>query len=614
MAHIDPASSVIIKAQSGWKTLFLTILGVVIGMLIVVPIVFLLIASLIGAAVQSASSSLSADAQVGDETVLMLDLRGAMKDQDAGEVLFGDTPSSVIGTVRAIDAASRDDRVKGIFVRAGFSGMAPASAEEISEALEGFKATDKFVLGFAQGLENPNLTSYAPLAPADIWMQASTSFAVSGLQTEAEYYRGVFDKIDADPEFVQFYEYKSAADTYDETGMTAPVREATEAWLGSVHAELITDIARQRGLSEEALKAALDRAPLSAEDAAELGLINALGYYEEAIAHAKELAGSEDATMLDIEDYKVSNGKYSGPVIAMINGEGAIVPGGSTPSIPFAGGTIFGSDAISAAFDEAIENEKTKAILFRVSSPGGSAAASDQIDAALRRAKAKGIPVVISMGQYAASGGYYVSANADYIYAQPTTITGSIGVLGGKLALEGTFEKVGYNIDSVIVGGPYTGAYSANTPFTDYQADGFRSQMADIYEDFTTLVASGRDMPIEQVQEIAKGRVWTGAQAKELGLVDELGGFFDALEKARELAEIDEDDEIYLRRYPKAKTFEEQLSDLFNASAQTSEDLDSLRTLMQSEEMQALLRARAAMDAQSNRDGQLRARLPKIVD
>jgi protease-4 len=614
MANYDPTATPIIKAQSGWKTFFLTVLGVVVGMLVVLPILFFVIAGLIGAALSSASSSANAAKAVTDETVLVLDLRSGLIDHSAGETLFGDNPSSVVNTVRAIDAASRDDRIKGIFVRAGFSGMAPASAEEISEALEEFKESEKFVLGFAQGLENPTLTSYAPLAPAEIWMQASTSFAVSGMQTEAEYYRGVFDKVGIDPEFVQFHEYKSAADTYDETGMTEPVREATEAWLGSVHGELITDIARQRGLSEVALTEALSRTPLSAEDAEELGLVNKLGYYEEAVAYAKELAGSEDAKMLNIDDYTVSNGKYSGPVIAMIGGQGTIVPGGSTPSNPFSGGTVFGSDSIAKAFDDAIDNDKTKAILFRVSSPGGSAAASDQIDAAVRRAKAKGIPVVVSMGQYAASGGYYVSANADYIYAQPTTITGSIGVLGGKIALEGAFDKVGYNIDSVSVGGPYTGAYSANTPFTDYQEEGFRSQMAEIYEDFTGVVAAGRDMPIEQVKEIAKGRVWSGAQAHELGLVDELGGFYDALAKARELAEIGEDEEIYLRRYPKPKTVEEQLSSLFSTSAQTSADLDALRALIQTEEVQAILRARAAMDAQSNMDGQLRARLPKIVE
>ena len=196
------------------------------------------------------------------------------------------------------------------------------------------------------------------------------------------------------------------------------------------------------------------------------------------------------------------------------------------------------------------------------------------------------------MGQYAASGGYYVSANADKIVAMPATITGSIGVLGGKVALEGTFAKIGYNIDGITIGGDYAGGYSVDEPFNQSQRAAYRGQLEDIYEDFTTRVAEGRDIPLERVKEIAKGRVWTGAQAKEIGLVDELGGIMKAIEVAKEVAEIDADAKINLKRYPRAKSTSEQLEALLNGSVEMNENLAQLSDIMDLPEVQAAIKAR----------------------
>ena len=612
MTPIDPVSPprrTLVKAQSGWKSFFITVAGVVTGMLVVLPIALFVIFAAIGAAVNAFTGQFASE-ENATGSILSIDLRTPMTDHSTGESLFGTAPPSVVETVRAIRHAETDDDIKGIFVRAGF-GMAPASAEEIAVALDDFKESGKFVVGFAQGFESPSLTGYAAMAPAEIWMQDTTSFAVAGMGTESEYLKGTFDKIGADPEFVQFHEYKSAADTYDETGMTEPVREATEAWLGSVYTELVGNVAEQRDMEASAVEAVLARAPITAEDAKDAGMVDTLGFLEEAKAHARELAGDEDAEFVNIASYKADMGDFGDPVIAVIGGQGAIVPGtGGMGPNPFNPTPLFGSDTVAAAFDEAIKNDKVKAIVFRVSSGGGSAAASDQIDAAVLRAKAKDIPVVVSMGQYAASGGYYVSANADHIVAQPTTITGSIGVLGGKVALEGAFDKIGYNIDAVKIGGPYVGAYSVNTPFTPEQEAGFTRQMSEIYEDFTSMVAEGRDMPIDDVKEVAKGRVWTGRQALELGLVDEMGGFETALNRAKLLAGLDADDGVRLRRFPKPATFEEQLSSFLQVSAEASADLATIRALARSEEVQAILRAREAAQPHVELD----ARLPRFQD
>ena len=267
-----------------------------------------------------------------------------------------------------------------------------------------------------------------------------------------------------------------------------------------------------------------------------------------------------------------------------------------------------GGDTVSNGFDAAIKDKKVKAIVFRVSSPGGSPAASDQILAAADRAREAGKPVVISMGQYAASGGYYVSAHADHIVALPQTITGSIGVFGGKVALEGTFAKVGYNIEGITVGGEYAGAYSADTPFSPTQAEAYRGQLQDIYDDFTTRVANGRDLPLERVHEIAKGRVWTGAQAKEIGLVDELGGIMTAIDAAKKLAEIDADEEVRIKVFPRQKTVEEQINDIFTGSAEIAQDVQMMRELAALPEVQAALRAR-----NSARFGQeMKADIPEV--
>jgi protease-4 len=216
------------------------------------------------------------------------------------------------------------------------------------------------------------------------------------------------------------------------------------------------------------------------------------------------------------------------------------------------------------------------------------------------------------MGQYAASGGYYVAANADSIVAMPTTITGSIGVLGGKVAMEGTYAKVGYNVEGIAIGGPYASAYSGDEPWTQEQLKMFSDQMEDIYVDFTTLVAEGRNMPIERVREIAKGRVWTGEQAKELGLVDELGGIMKAIDVARELGGIEPDAKINLRKYPRPKSRSEQFEELFSVTAEASKEISALREITALPEVQALIKARAEADAMAKGEAQLSADIGEI--
>jgi len=526
------------------------------------------------------------------EKILTLDLRTPMIDHSVGDTLFGESPANIVDTVFALNNAKTDDSVKGVFIRAENFGMAPASAEELRLALLDFRDSGKFVIAHAQGFEGTSLMSYQVVSAADeIWMQDTTGFAVSGLRSESEFYGGVMEKLEADPEFFQFHEYKNAVNTYTETGYTEAHREATTSYLTSIYDNAVSQIAQDRALEVSTLEDILRSSPHSAETALKSGMVDKLGHIETAKDYIRKKVDNDKVSFVSLSSY-VAPTKPSGDMIAFIGGQGPVLTGSSSTGSIFNQNITMGGDTVASGFDAALKNDRVKAIVFRVSSPGGSPAASDQILAAADRAKEAGKPVIISMGKYAASGGYYVSAHADHIVALPQTITGSIGVFGGKIAFEDTFAKVGYNIDGITVGGEFSGAYSADAPFTETQAEAYRGQLQDIYDDFTQRVANGRDLPIERVLEIAKGRVWTGAQAKEIGLVDELGGIMTAIEAAKRLADIDEDENIRLKVFPRQKTFEEQLQEALSGTAQINQDIQTLREITALPEVQAAIKAR----------------------
>ena len=570
------------------RQFFTVVFGTVVG---IFAFFFVLIALfMIIGGIGGALSSMKAK----DSYVLSLDLRKGLRDHSSGASVFGASPSSVVDTARALNRAKDDDLIKGLFIRANQFGMAPASSEEIRLAIKDFKSSGKFVITHAQGFEGTSILPYRAVSASDeLWMQDTTGFAVAGLRSESEFYGGVFEKFDAQPQFEQFYEYKNAANTYTQTGLTEAHREAATSYLTSIYDGAVTQIAEDRGITVAAVNGILTSAPHSAEAALDAKMVDKMGHVEEAREYARKKAGGDTIKFKTVKAYGPGN-SYSGKTIAFIGGQGGVVTGPSSDgSNPFTGGGLtMGGDTVAKAFDDAAKNKSVKAIVFRVSSPGGSPAASDQIHDAVARAQEAGKPVIISMGQYAASGGYYVSANADSIVAMPATITGSIGVLGGKIALEDTFAKVGYNIEGITIGGDFAGAYSADEPFNQGQRAAYRGQLEDIYEDFTTRVAEGRDIPLERVKEIAKGRVWTGAQAKEIGLVDELGGIMKAIEVAKEMAEIDADAKINLKRFPRAKSTSEQLEELFGGSAQMSENLAAMSEIMQIPEVQAAIKIR----------------------
>lgn len=563
------------------KQFLFTIAGVFIGLLlffVILPIIFI-------------ASAGSSKPSTPSNAVLVLDLREELKDQ-APQSPFASLSGgvSIIDVVRKLEAAETDSHIKGVLVRAPEMGMAPAHAEEIRQALLDFKQSGKFVVAHAQGFEYPTLSNYVAISASDdIWLQNGTDFSATGLVSETTFLGGLFEKFGINAQFEQFYEYKNAANVYTQKDYTAAHREATTSLLTGVYNSFLAEIAFDRKVAVEPLKALLDAAPLSSQQALQGKLVDHLGMPEEASDAALAKAGGIDkAELIEFAEYS-PNYATSGPSIALIVGEGGIVNGPNKQN-PLSDESNMNSDVLANAIREATDDDSIKAIVFRVSSPGGSAIASEQIWAAIERAKAEKKPAVISMGAYAASGGYYVSAPADKIIAMPSTITGSIGVLGGKMAVNSALNHyTGANISSIEIGGPYVSAMSGAQPFTNSQREAFHNAMARIYEQFTGKVAAGRKLPLARVQEIAKGRVWTGTQAKNLGLVDQIGGLRVAIEQAKILAHIDAKKAVHIKMYPAAEDPLSALAAMFGASAQSARAAAVFGALMGDERLNQVI-------------------------
>lgn len=588
------------------KTFFLSMAGAFVAMILFVILGFAMLFGLIF----SAASSKPPRAH---NVVLSLDLNDGLPDQAplGGLAAFSGVPGFTDILVK-LKAAEEDKAVKGIYIRGSFTGVGTSRAEELREALKEFRASGKFVLAHSQGMiAMGGPSAYHSITAADeIWMQPGSDFMINGVTFETEFLKGLFDKIGLTPQIYALYEYKNAPNSYNETSYTEPHREAMEALANSIWNTALADIAADRGMEVPAVKALLEAGPKSAEEALEEKLVDKLGWPEDAEDAALERAG-EDAELIDLYYYDPlpTKAKVKDGMIAIVGGEGAVVTGGGGSDSPFSEPPAFASDVVARAILDAAEDEDVKAIVFRVDSPGGSPTASDQIWRAVQVAKEKGKPVVVSMGSLAASGGYYVSTGADAIIANKGTITGSIGIFGGKFALDGTFNKIGVTFDSVTVGGEFADAYGV-APFNQAQEAEVRDMLKRGYDRFVTLVSEGRGMTYDEVHNIARGRVWSGEDASKIGLVDEIGGFMTAIKKAQELAGMDTAERPPLVYFPQRKSGFEAFESLFGVSAETARAAAVLSKLAGDERTQALIEELAVADAVNS--GQSMALGPRI--
>ena len=522
--------------------------------------------------------------------VLALDLRDPVPDSVSSPASFlQPRRMTVMDLVLALDAAGRDKRIKGVLMRLGNGGLSTAQAEEIGTALKRLRSHGKFVIAQATAFYGAGMGDYLAASAADqIWMQPGSDFAPSGAGGGEIFLKGLFDKVGAQPQIAKRADYKSAADTFMEKSMTPADREQLTVLMKSVYDAAVAEMAADRHLKPEAVAAALEASPQFAEDALKARLIDRLGYDDDARAAALARAGA-GAKAIKMTDYLKSRSDDAGPAganIAVVEASGEIRDGTAKNSLLGGGGGI-ASDDLSEAIRLASRDAHVKAIVLRVDSPGGSVSASDQILHAVRTAQAAGKPVVVSMASVAASGGYYISLSANRIVAEPATITGSIGVLTGKVSFGKSLGLVGVGADEVSIG-KNTLMDSTLSPYTPEQWALLNHEADVIYDDFTRKVAAGRKLPLETVQQIAKGRVWSGADAQSRGLVDRLGGFWTAAGMAAQLGGVPAGSMTF-RIYPRRKGLLEGLDAFFNGADADLGTLTRLQAVLNLPAVQAVL-------------------------
>jgi protease-4 len=420
-----------------------------------------------------------------------------------------------------------------------------ADAEELSLALRSFRETGRTVIAWTEsfGELGPGTVPYYLATAADeIWLQPSGSIGLQGIGLEVATVRGLLDKIDAEPQIAQRREYKTAAEAIMSTEISEPNREMTRRICDSITEQVVARTADARSRSEEQVREAITAAPLSADDALQRGLVDRLGYRDDVYREVRRRFGgdhdpddSEAVRLLFAHRFARSLRRQAvgrarrEPVIAVVQVHGGIVTGRGHGQPPMSRPQA-GSDVVVGALRAAAADDSVRAVVLRVDSPGGSYVASDAIRDAVLRVKESGRPVIASMGAVAASGGYFVSMAADRIVALPSTLTGSIGVFGGKVVIKDTLARIGVNREAI--GTPQATMFSSNRVFEHDEWLKIESWLDAVYDDFTHKAAADRGLPYEELEANARGRVWTGADARDRGLVDELGGLRSAVELA----------------------------------------------------------------------------------
>ena len=504
--------------------------------------------------------------------VLLIDLDQKMAEQSSGDSVSGELlggRTSLRDVIDALDRGASDPRVKGAVLRLGDDGVGMAQAQDVRAALARFRVAGKFTTAYANSFgefEPGNQSYYLASACDQVWLQPVGLVGLTGLSAEMPFARKILDQYHILPEIEHREEYKSATETLTEPTMSRPHREMLESLLDDMTGQLVDGLSASRKLEPAVVRRLIDNGPFVDREAKEAGLIDRIGYYDELVDETLDKAGG-DSDLVTPDDYLDVAGEphESGPTIALIFVVGGIERGSGGMN-PMLGGETVGSDAVVSAFQEAMDDDDVRAILLRIDSPGGSVVASETIRRAVLQAKAAGKPVIVSMSDTAASGGYWIAMDADRIIAEPATLTGSIGVIVGKVATGGFWDSLGVSWDSV-KRGQNAGIWSNINGYSPSERARVTAITDDIYATFTRNVAEARHLSADRVREIARGRVWTGQQALKLGLVDELGDLDLALRRTREAIGLAADAPVSLDVYPRPRSGIERLAELISNGA-----------------------------------------------
>jgi protease-4 len=537
-------------AMSRTRKIALIIIGLVLAVVVAVVIGIMLLLSMFR----------KSEPTIRDNSVLVLKVKGALTDyvpEDPVRRLLGGDDSSLTNLLTQIKKAKVDKRIAAVLLDINMSGAGWAKAEEIRDAVADFRTSGKPIYAYMElGM---NKEYYIALACEKIFVAPPGDLFINGFAADVMFFRGSLDKLGIYPDVYQIGKYKNAPDQFTRKDMSEGHREVVNAILDDLFNRFVNTVATTRHKSGEEVRAIIDNAPYSAPDAQKIGLIDGANYRDEVERELKGRLGykeSDELRLTRAEDYdeveEESLGLNKGERIAVIYGTGTIGSGKSENS-PF-GSQSIGSDTMIKAIDDARKDDSIKAIVLRVDSPGGSSYASDVIWHAIELARQKK-PVVVSMSDVAASGGYYIACNANKIVAEPSTYTGSIGIFAGKPVMKEFYNWLGIS-NEYVLRGKNAGLFRETEKFTpEEQAKFFGIIKSTYYDEFVPKVAKGRGREPGYIDSVGQGRVWTGAQAKEKGLVDEFGGLDRAIEIAKQLAGIPADKSVKRVVLPYPRSF-----------------------------------------------------------
>ena len=570
--------------------------------LVIVLIVFAVSISAIGMLL--IFTAVGREPQVSSNSTLVLRIGGNLNETEPGGVLgqFIEAPPTVRGVVEMLRKAKTDRRITSVIVKPSGAAALWGKVQEVRDAVSDFRRSGKPIVAYLEyGGEQE---FYLATACDKVFLMPTATLDLTGMASYELFLRGTLDKIGAYPDALHIGQYKTASNTLTEHTYTPAHREMAESLNHDMFEQLVRGIADGRKKSEAEVKSLIDHGPYLPEDALRAGLIDDLAYEDEIDDKVKLAPGK--VTYLEMNDYRgVSAGSLGlnrGPRIAVIYAAGIIASGKSTYDSP--SGAVVGSDTLVEYLRKARADNSVKAIVLRVDSPGGSAIASDVIWREVLLTKNQK-PLIASMSDVAASGGYYISMPAHAIVAEPSTLTGSIGVVLTKFVIDGTLKKLGMNMEGVSQG-KFAGMYSPVRPFSPEERARMAENMQATYDTFVEKAAQGRNTTPERIDAIGQGRVWTGRQAKEIGLVDELGGLERAVALAKQRAKIAQDTEVELVIYPPKKSFYDIVRDPFG-SGDRATTLASLLGLGNPKVIQAL-----AAPLQVFRRGEPLALMPNV--
>ncbi len=527
---------------------------------LIIFVAFAILISVVG--MFAVFAAVGREPQVAQNSTLVLRVDGDLNEMEPGGVLgpFIEAAPTVRSLVDMLRHAKTDSRITAVILKPTGAGALWGKVQEVRDAIADFRRSGKPIVAYLEyGGEQE---FYLATACDKVYLMPSATLDLTGIASYELFMRGMLDKIGAYPDGMHIGEYKTALNEFTEHTYTPAHREMAESLNTDLFEQLVRGIADGRHKSEADVKTLIDHGPFLSEDALKAGLIDDVAYEDELSEKVKP--GSAKPTFVDMNDYRQTTAPFGHGTqkIAVIYATGLIASGKSTYDTT--GSQVTGSDTIVEYLRKARADEGTKAIVLRIDSPGGSAIASDVIwrEVLLTRQQK---PLVASMSDVAASGGYYIAMPANTIVAEPSTLTGSIGVVLTKFVIDGTLKKLGLNMEGVSKG-KYADLYSPVRPFSPQERQRVAENMQATYNTFVEKAAQGRNTTPEKIDAVGQGRVWTGRQAKQIGLVDELGGLDRAISIAKQKAKIPQDQDVELVAYPPKKSFYDIFKSPFGAS------------------------------------------------